>query len=275
MIFLLIGIGFFFSLQTQAQKVWTMDECIDHALHHAVSIRQQQLQIEAARDQVVESKLAFTPSVSANTSGSFSWGRNIDPETNTYNTVNYFSTGFSLGASMTLWDGGRSIIALREAKLNRQRQLNELQHLQINLELNVIQAYINALYYQESQQLHQQKLADSRSLLRRTQVQAELGLKGKADLTQIEAQVADDELSCLLCENHYQQAILELGKMMGKAPSLLPRGKEIKPLLNPLEEELSVVNLLMNNSSTKVTISSPRGGREGAFHFLILHSSFL
>ena len=46
MIFLLIGIGFFFfSLQTQAQKVWTMDECIDHALHHAVSIRQQQLQI--------------------------------------------------------------------------------------------------------------------------------------------------------------------------------------------------------------------------------------
>ena len=93
-----------------------------------------------------------------------------------------------------------------------------------------------------------------------------LGLKGKADLTQIEAQVADDELSCLLCENHYQQAILELGKMMGKAPSLLPRGKEIKPLLNPLEEELSVVNLLMNNSSTKVTISSPRGGREGASH---------
>ena len=115
-----------------------MDECIDHALHHAVSIRQQQLQIEAARDQVVESKLAFTPSVSANTSGSFSWGRNIDPETNTYNTVNYFSTGFSLGASMTLWDGGRSIIALREAKLNRQRQLNELQRLQINLELNFI-----------------------------------------------------------------------------------------------------------------------------------------
>ena len=267
MIFFLIGIGFFFfSLQTQAQKVWTMDECIDHALHHAVSIRQQQLQIEAARDQVVESKLAFTPSVSANTSGSFSWGHNIDPETNTYNTVNYFSTGFSLGASMTLWDGGRSIIALREAKLNMQRQLNELQRLQINLELNVIQAYINALYYQESQQLHQQKLADSRSLLRRTQVQAELGLKGKADLTQIEAQVADDELSCLLCENQYQQAILELGKMMGKAPSLLPRGKEIKPLLNPLEEELSVVNLLMNNSSTKVTISSPRGGREGASH---------
>ena len=78
--------------------------------------------------------------------------------------------------------------------------------------------------------------------------------------------MADDELSCLLCENHYQQAILELGKMMGKAPSLLPRGKEIKPLLNPLEEELSVVNLLMNNSSTKVTISSPRGGREGASH---------
>ena len=211
----IILLSFFFSSDILAQKVWTMDDCIDYALHHAHAIRQQNLQIVAARDQEVQSKLAFTPTIDAGTSGSLSWGRSIDPETNIYNTVNYLNTGFSLSASMTLWDGGRSIIALREAKLNKQRQLNELQRQRIVVELQVIQAYINALYYQESRQLYQQKLNDSRALLRKVQVQMELGLKGKSDIAQSESQVAEDELSCLQCENQYKQAMLDLKKMMG------------------------------------------------------------
>ena len=205
----------FLSSDIQAQKVWTMDDCIDFALQHAHSIRQQNLQVAAARDQVTQSKLAFTPYLSAGTSGSLSWGRSIDPETNIYNTVNYLNTGFSLSASMTLWDGGRSIIALREAKLNKQRQLNELQRQRINVELQVIQAFINALYFQESRLIHQKKLTDSRALLHQVQVQTELGLKGKADIAQAESQVAEDELSCLQCENQYKQAMLDLKKMMG------------------------------------------------------------
>ena len=205
----------FLSSDIQAQKVWTMDDCIDFALQHAHSIRQQNLQVAAARDQLTQSKLAFTPYLSAGTSGSLSWGRSIDPETNIYNTVNYLNTGFSLSASMTLWDGGRSIIALREAKLNKQRQLNELQRQRINVELQVIQAFINALYFQESRLIHQKKLTDSRALLHQVQVQTELGLKGKADIAQAESQVAEDELSCLQCENQYKQAMLDLKKMMG------------------------------------------------------------
>ena len=211
----IIILSFFLSSDIQAQKVWTMDDCIDFALQHAHSIRQQNLQVAAARDQVAQSKLAFTPYLSAGTSGSLSWGRSIDPETNIYNTVNYLNTGFSLSASMTLWDGGRSIIALREAKLNKQRQLNELQRQRINVELQVIQAFINALYFQESRLIHQKKLTDSRALLHQVQVQTELGLKGKADIAQAESQVAEDELSCLQCENQYKQAMLDLKKMMG------------------------------------------------------------
>ena len=211
----IIILSVFFASEIQAQKVWTMDDCIDYALQHAYSIRQQNLQIAAARDQVMQSKLAFTPYLSAGTSGSLSWGRSIDPETNIYNTVNYLSTGFSLSASMTLWDGGRSIVALREAKLNKQRQLNELQRQRINVELQVIQAFVNALYFQESRQLFQKKLNDSRALLHQVQVQMELGLKGKSDIAQVESQVADDELSCLQCENQYKQAMLDLKKLMG------------------------------------------------------------
>ena len=244
----IIIIGIFFASETQAQKVWTMDDCIDYALQHAHSIRQQNLQIVAARDQVMQSKLAFTPYLSAGTSGSLSWGRSIDPETNIYNTVNYLNTGFSLSASMNLWDGGRSIVALREAKLNKQRQLNELQRLRINVELQVIQAFVNALYFQESRQLFQKKLNDSRSLLHQVQVQTELGLKGKADIAQVESQVADDELSCLQCENQYMQAMLDLKKLMGWVNEELRIENEEWSLY--LNEELNMVaSLRMTNEN--------------------------
>lgn len=258
----------FFSSSIQAQKVWTMDDCIDYALQHALSIRQQNLQIEASRDQVMESKLAFTPYLSAGTSGSFSWGRSIDPETNIYNRVNYLSTGFSLSASMTLWDGGRSIIALREAKLNRQRQLNELQRQHIFVELQVIQAFINALYYQESRQLFQKKLNDSRALLHQVQVQTELGLKGKSDIAQVESQVADDELSCLQCENHYKQAMLDLKKMMGSQE--LEQNEELRMSKDENDNENeNYANADTLHHSSSGGLLSPHRGAEG-----VSHSSF-
>ena len=263
----IILLSFFFSSDILAQKVWTMDDCIDYALHHAHAIRQQNLQIVAARDQEVQSKLAFTPTIGAGTSGSLSWGRSIDPETNIYNTVNYLNTGFSLSASMTLWDGGRSIIALREAKLNKQRQLNELQRQRIVVELQVIQAYINALYYQESRQLYQQKLNDSRALLRKVQVQMELGLKGKSDIAQSESQVAEDELSCLQCENQYKQAMLDLKKTMGWENVELRMKNEEWALPN---EELSMVaSFQMKNEN-----NSSHEQSKNDSSFFILNSSF-
>ena len=264
----IILLSFFFSSDILAQKVWTMDDCIDYALHHAHAIRQQNLQIVAARDQEVQSKLAFTPTIGAGTSGSLSWGRSIDPETNIYNTVNYLNTGFSLSASMTLWDGGRSIIALREAKLNKQRQLNELQRQRIVVELQVIQAYINALYYQESRQLYQQKLNDSRALLRKVQVQMELGLKGKSDIAQSESQVAEDELSCLQCENQYKQAMLDLKKTMGWVnEELRIKNEELK--MKNEERKMKNEELRMNNENN---LSHEQSKIDSSF--FILNSSF-
>ena len=98
--------GFFVSLSVQGQEPWSLDRCIAYAREHATEVRRQTLEQEQKHADYRTALLDFLPSVSAEVNGQYSWGRNIDPETNTYNNVTTFNNYYALGASVTLFDGG-------------------------------------------------------------------------------------------------------------------------------------------------------------------------
>jgi outer membrane protein len=54
-------------------------------------VRRQEVSQRQAIDDYRTAKLNFLPSLSATVSEQYSWGRNIDPETNTYNNVTTFN----------------------------------------------------------------------------------------------------------------------------------------------------------------------------------------
>ena len=58
----------------------------------------------------------FTPEISAQTYAYNQYGRNLDPETNTYNNVTTFYNGYSANAGFTLFDGFQSVNNMRMAK---------------------------------------------------------------------------------------------------------------------------------------------------------------
>ena len=92
--------GFLVSLSVQGQEPWTLDRCIAYAQEHASEVRRQTLEQEQKRADYRTSLLNFLPSVSAEVSGQYSWGRNIDPETNTYNNVTTFNNYYALGSML-------------------------------------------------------------------------------------------------------------------------------------------------------------------------------
>ena len=53
-------------LSVQAQKVWTLDECIDYALEHNLDLKKTQLARQQAEYQYKASKSAWLPTLSAN-----------------------------------------------------------------------------------------------------------------------------------------------------------------------------------------------------------------
>lgn len=112
-----IGMLLLVATTSKAQKVWTLDDCINYALQHSAAVQKSRVAADNARQDRGAAAGGFIPTVSASVSGQFSWGRNVDPETNTYNTITTFYNGYSVSSSLTLFDGMRTWNEFRKARL--------------------------------------------------------------------------------------------------------------------------------------------------------------
>lgn len=68
-----------------------MNRCVAYAVEHATDVARRQLELRQRQADSRTAWLDFLPSVEAQVNGQYSWGRNINPETNTYNNVTTFN----------------------------------------------------------------------------------------------------------------------------------------------------------------------------------------
>ena len=212
---LTIGLLLLAATTTKAQKVWTLDDCIDYAMQHSAAVLKNTVAADNARQDRGAAVGGFLPSLLANVGAQFSWGRNVDPETNTYNTITTFSNGYSVGGSLTLFDGMQTWNEFRKAQIAVRQSDNALALARDEKAIEVMERYVDAVYNEAATALAEQKLDDSRSLLEKTKRMEELGEKSFPDVAQLEAQVADDEYSLEHQRTAEAKAMVELKRVMG------------------------------------------------------------
>ena len=98
-------------------------------------------------------------------SAQYSYGRSVDPGTNTYISQSTFNNGYAMEGSMPIFQGGSLINQVRRAKANELLGKAALQEAKDNTALETFQAYIDALYYYGTTRLAEQKLVESDSLV--------------------------------------------------------------------------------------------------------------
>jgi len=209
----MIAIGVAAGMTAQERR-WTMDECMQYAVENSTKVKTQQHTYDSYKADYVSAVGNFFPSLSVGTDASYNFGRSIDPNTNTYISTTYFGTSHSASASMPLFAGGQLINQWKLAKVNRQAGMNSIQKAKDDLALSVLQAFVDAVYYEGVTQFAAEKLEASRRNLHKTQRQVELGLKGKADLVLIEAEVAGDDYSHTHYQNLHNVALSTLKDLM-------------------------------------------------------------
>lgn len=202
------------SLSLTAQEVWDVDRCMAYAVDHNRTVKQRNLEADNYRLERMKAIGQFLPGVSGSVSAQYNFGRSVDPETNTYKSESTFNNGYSMEASISIFRGGSLINQVRKSKANLLLGKAALQEARDNTALETFQAYIDALYYYGTTRLARQKLSESDSLLYKTRRQEELGLKGMADVAQMEAQQATDAYNLTHQRNLYETAMLTLKQKM-------------------------------------------------------------
>ncbi len=202
------------SIATSAQQQWSMEQCMTYAAEHASGVAQARWDVATATANRNEAFADFFPSVSAQVGTQLNWGRNIDPETNTYNDVTTLNNGYGLYASLILFDGGQTLNRYRKARIERQRSINAVEMQRDDNAIAAMMAYADAVYYQNSIKIAQDRLSQSQNVLKFIERQEELGMKGQPDVAQAKATVADDNYNLVHQQNLYSQAMLTLKTAM-------------------------------------------------------------
>lgn len=206
-----------FSLATVAmaqEKLWTMDECMHYAVENSPKVKKQAYTSDSYKADLNSAVASFFPSMSASVGAEYNFGRSVDPGTNTYNNVSTFNNKYGLNVSIPIFNGGQLINQWRMAKANRQLGMNDIQKEKDDLAINTMEAFMNVVYYRGTVKLAAEQLEENSRILYRTKRQEELGLKGKADVAQIEAQVAANDYNLTHQQNLYNTSVLTLKQNM-------------------------------------------------------------
>ncbi len=196
------------------ERTLTADDCMRYAVEHNHDIRISQLTQDTRRAERTGAIGAFLPSVNGSIGAQYNFGRAIDPETNTYTNVSTFYNGYSVQATLPVFDGFQRINQLRAAKASLLMGSSQLRAQQDELALQVFEAYCNVLYYQGTVKMAEEKREQSQLTLRQTQVMAEVGQKSEADVAQMEAQLAGDDYEITRQQNELSTALLTLKQLM-------------------------------------------------------------
>lgn len=193
----------------------TLHDCLVYAREHAHTNIAGRLEIKKAAAEKDIAKSGLMPYLRFSTSGNVSFGRNIDPETNTYDNRQSLSTGFGLYLSLPLFDGLVAVNNLKYAKMAVRRKMTETQIEEDRNSLDVIRAFYNVAYCRAMvAQMASQLRRDSTDLAATKRSEA-LGTKSGADVAEFEAIVASDEYELTNQRNLLKKAVLDLKGYMG------------------------------------------------------------
>ena len=193
----------------------SLRDCMEYALDASTKMRISEADRDdeqAARRQAIFE--AFTPSVSASTYASNSYGRNIDPETNIYNTVTSFYNGYSLSGSIVLFDGFRAVNNLKVANTAMKMGLSAEQRTRDEICLATMEAFYNVLYYTELEKVLSEQVETAEQSLLKAAREEELGQKGHAEVVQIESDLAKRRYDLINTSNMRSDAMITLKDVM-------------------------------------------------------------
>lgn len=200
-------------LPCQAQEAWSLERCITHALDHNLTIKQQEDNVKQQEISLNTSRNQRLPSLNCSAGESFSFGRALTID-NTYANRNTQSTNFNLSTDVPIFTGGQIYYDIKVKSLNLQAALADLDKARESVALNVISAYLEAVYQKDLVTVAEQQSELSKAQTKRMQILFDNKKIAEADLAQIRTAQANDELSLTQQHNQCTLALLTLSQLL-------------------------------------------------------------
>lgn len=219
-----------------ASKVWSLEDCITYAIENNITIKDAALNKSIAEIDYSKAKSSRLPNLFGSASQNFSSGNTIDPITSSYVTDQINSTNVGLNSSMTLFQGNQISNQIKQNKLLLEQRVYLEEVEKNNIELNILEVYLQTLFSKESIAIAENNLAASEKEVLRAKARLDAGTIALSDYTEAQSQAATNKYNVIASKNDYQQYIIQLKQLL-----------ELSPLENleieTIDENMDLINL--------------------------------
>jgi outer membrane protein len=201
-------------LEAMAQKAWSLQECVDYALKNNLAVKRGEVSAELADVNFQQSKFARLPTLNASAGRNWNFGRTIDPFTNQFTTSQVESDNLSLNSSLVLFNGFQLRNTLQQSRLEFMAGQHDLQKIKNDISLNVVSAYLQALYAKEQLKVAEGRVELAKQQQERVRRMVDNGIMVQGNLLDATAQYATEELALVSAQNQVDMARLALAQLL-------------------------------------------------------------
>ena len=221
------------SFLVQAQKQWTLQECLDYAMANNITLQQNRISSQQRNAEVEAGKAALWPSLSFSTNHNVSYRPFSESTINltngsmsTTSSETNYTGNYGINANWTVWNGGRNRYNIQASEMNKQLADLQTEETANSIQEQIAQLYIQILYVTEAVKVDSEMVKLSTLQRDRGLEMLKVGSMAKVDVAQLEAQVTQDKYSLVNMQSQLANYKLQL--------------KQLLEILGPTEFEIAI-----------------------------------
>ena len=188
------------------QELWSLERCIGHAVQNNLQIKQQELAVKQAENNVAQSMLDFIPTISATAQ--------IAGQPVAANNIMRASTAAGIDASMPLVNGLTKINTYKSCKTGLLICRHDIERLGNEISISITQAFLQVLLSIEIEACADSSYNSVKEQVSRVGKMVEAGSQAYSTLLEIEAQLANEKVQLVTARNNVRSNILNLVQLL-------------------------------------------------------------
>lgn len=231
-------------IHAQAQRQWTLDECMDYAIEHNTEIRHLLHEQQRRQINVQSSKDARLPQFNGDVGGYVGTFYHSGDGNRFDATESLLNMGIS--GAVPLYTGNRLSSQIKASKYSLLAATQDVHSAKKNIKVQVTAAYLQLLYDKGEVLIAQQRQEVSQLLLKQASSLFDRGKRPMSDVVEAKAMVSRDDALLAAAEGDVALAKLDLKLLLNLPDSvdfdICEPDDSIAPLSAQLSQELSTVN---------------------------------
>jgi outer membrane protein len=209
--FLILISGFTGQAQT---KDWKLEDCINYALGKNIQVQKAILSVNQSQLTSDQAKNNRLPNLGVSVSQNFNWSKNNDISNGGTGSSGANNTNYSVSSNMVLYNGAKLSTKMKQAEIDLQSGHFYSEAVKESVSLNILNAYLQVLYANESVSNAQKQIEATTQQLDLAKERMNTGLISMADYLQIKSELATEKSTLATAQSQLSISKVTLMQLM-------------------------------------------------------------